>query len=1029
MSTIEEVKDKKERNDWSKATKLISDLQMRIDDEGITDEGLLKKFTNVDFLPIPKSELTVIYHSNLNRYKVLIFKGKQEQEQEQKNLDLDSYPDIPSSTKEAIKKVINDKKIINVSLSSDDESILFGGYRSLAIVPMRVSENRIIGAFLVGHYELDSYSPDDVNFADTVSDRIALLVRNIHQSNRAKIYRIFTDELTRNLIGFDEESQIFQRIVHYLNKPFGPDFEWFDKKEINIILRHPFKKERYYPVCIDGEVNNNFRSLSDDNQKFKRANALGELAAKNKNQVKYCTTKSECEDLGSLELKSWISVPFLVGSNRNVGYLILASCCEEHAYDNEENLLSNIALFAISVWMNYRRDQGAKALDNFREDYVHNNKYKNVDKALYNGFKGKIKELYDEVKIEVIYRDRRTDGYSFIFPDNMENNIVSGNLLTKLENNIYNTEPFFYEENYIIPLKYESGINTNFILIEADDEEIGKNTRGFIYELSQWIQFKQSLYGKEERQKYLNEFGEKITENAYESLGAAFDLVYKTTSQVMYTQSMYIALYDKKDNMISFSLFYQDGKKRNDVQSRSLNLNKKGRTEEIILKKEPIFISTAEESEKWYNEPGENRDEKIGDYYASWVGVPILNNKEAIGVIATYHPTKDYLYSREDITFLENIASQVSNLISRINLKKANQELKKANQELEKAKSDISILENEKTRRVTIRKVESIFSESLDETKDLLDAATEEISSTYDRDKYPSLDTPLEMINQALEFLKKINTKLANIKEITRNKNTYINSYFLLRSAINDEINERNISNYVSFLDKTDDSKNDCFFVFINEYNLQSVYYLIINLILNKLSDVYNNRNQGKKILLSYKLICHDDYINIIIAINDFIDNFINIEDSIGFIKAREILKDINDSTLVVTKFKENEKLEFSVDLMKKKYKYSFYILVENIAYKNKLYGFIEENGYEVYKIDSLDGIDINKKYCLIIDKNFLDKNDENVDFLRNIRGIFYLYLIFSEDNQKIEVIKNKTLFIKRNEISNNIILNESFFK
>ena len=84
----------------------------------------------------------------------------------------------------------------------------------------------------------------------------------------------------------------------------------------------------------------------------------------------------------------------------------------------------------------------------------------------------------------------------------------------------------------------------------------------------------------------------------------------------------------------------------------------KGRTEEIIRTKKSIFIPTRQESEKWYAQPG--HEEYVGYALPSWVGVPMMIGDKVLGVIATYHPTQEYVYDREDLTILQTMANQAA---------------------------------------------------------------------------------------------------------------------------------------------------------------------------------------------------------------------------------------------------------------------------------------------------------------------------------------------------------------------------------
>ena len=81
----------------------------------------------------------------------------------------------------------------------------------------------------------------------------------------------------------------------------------------------------------------------------------------------------------------------------------------------------------------------------------------------------------------------------------------------------------------------------------------------------------------------------------------------------------------------------------------------KGKTEAIIQSRKPIFHPTKADAEAWYNRP---------EHYAydpgilpSWVGVPMIIGDKVLGVIATYHPEKEYVYSESDVEILQAMAN------------------------------------------------------------------------------------------------------------------------------------------------------------------------------------------------------------------------------------------------------------------------------------------------------------------------------------------------------------------------------------
>jgi GAF domain-containing protein len=154
---------------------------------------------------------------------------------------------------------------------------------------------------------------------------------------------------------------------------------------------------------------------------------------------------------------------------------------------------------------------------------------------------------------------------------------------------------------------------------------------------------------------------------------AILQLIYEQASELMDTSNLYVALYDAATDTVRFPLMYLDGQ-TTQVEPRSSG---KGRTEWIIRNRQPIFIETRTESEAWYGAPG--REEYIGEPLASWVGVPMMFGDKVLGVIATYHKTKDNVYTKDDQDVLELMASQaavaVENARLYSNLEKQNEQL------------------------------------------------------------------------------------------------------------------------------------------------------------------------------------------------------------------------------------------------------------------------------------------------------------------------------------------------------------------
>jgi GAF domain-containing protein len=87
----------------------------------------------------------------------------------------------------------------------------------------------------------------------------------------------------------------------------------------------------------------------------------------------------------------------------------------------------------------------------------------------------------------------------------------------------------------------------------------------------------------------------------------------------------------------------------------------------------------------WYAKNGGT--DYIKEPFASWVGVPMIAGDAVLGVIATYHKTLDYVYTRDDQEILSLLANQAAVALENArlyaDLEERTQQLQKRTQELE----------------------------------------------------------------------------------------------------------------------------------------------------------------------------------------------------------------------------------------------------------------------------------------------------------------------------------------------------------
>jgi GAF domain-containing protein/anti-sigma regulatory factor (Ser/Thr protein kinase) len=166
----------------------------------------------------------------------------------------------------------------------------------------------------------------------------------------------------------------------------------------------------------------------------------------------------------------------------------------------------------------------------------------------------------------------------------------------------------------------------------------------------------------------LVEIGKDMTAATRLGEDEVLELVHRQASKLMDTDNMYIALYDGVSDTVRFGLAFVDGK-RIDLETTSgyqPRQGGRGLTEEIIRARESRLFSTKADGNAWY--AGAGRKEYVGIVSSSWLGVPMMVGDRVLGVIAAYHPIREYVYSGEDLEVLQGIASQAARALENARL-------------------------------------------------------------------------------------------------------------------------------------------------------------------------------------------------------------------------------------------------------------------------------------------------------------------------------------------------------------------------
>jgi GAF domain-containing protein len=192
----------------------------------------------------------------------------------------------------------------------------------------------------------------------------------------------------------------------------------------------------------------------------------------------------------------------------------------------------------------------------------------------------------------------------------------------------------------------------------------------------------QQLERRVEALAALSDIGQTLTSGIRLRQAEVLELIYEQAQKLTGAQDMYIALYDEETGMIRFGLATEHGA-RVHYDSREADMEKRGRTEEVIFTREPILHRTLDDSEVWYNQPG--RQEFIGRVSPSWLGVPMAIGGKVLGVIAIYDWEREHAYDEQDLQVFSSMANQAAIALDNATLYyETNQKLEEANQELER---------------------------------------------------------------------------------------------------------------------------------------------------------------------------------------------------------------------------------------------------------------------------------------------------------------------------------------------------------
>ena len=765
MSEIEKFnKIKKDRNAWKQSVDIVASIQIKLPHISKTKEIILALLeTNIPLIDM--NDLSIIYKSF----------GKED-------LDFLAYSGeiFSNNSKPLFQK--NNPNIIETMNSNnflyfENETLCkeagFGSYKSVLIVPMRLDNERNMGVFIIHnthkeyHYEGDI--PDVLN---KLSDRITYF---IHEKTKERLHHVF-DEKRNNLLSnkLRSEYDIFFKLIELMKN-------WYvNTNDIYILIRSSIEINNYFNACDKGIVNKNFR-LNKVLSSVEKKNIIGNddfIKLIDKNGSLVLKKETDLKKINN-NCKSFVATDIKHPSGYNFGYIIIQNLTVEKSYDNgDDNVLDNISDFTAVLLEDYRnkkRYDFIKEIEKSTKDLLDRN-------IIYNNIYDIFYEMYGVRSLEISIKNKKKQQLNNVFRKgyykfnfSLEDYKKIDNHIQKLRDNLganaKNLTLEINENNYLVtPMRVvsESGIWQVLGCFIIPIQETGNITANAINKVSDALATKMHHWSTQKRNKIINNFGKKVSQLSTTSITEKklLRLAYEAVERVMFSENFYIATYDPDTNKIRFPFSLKGGKSW-DLESRSLNSDEIGKTEEILLTGQPLLHLTKEGSKAWYTDLDHpERKEFVGNYLASWVGVPIFSTKGVIGVIATYHSTENYLYANNDIFFLQNIASSISALFRLLQESKTKNEIERIKSEKVTALIIQAVKEKEeKKKQAYIAEQQDLISTSL-LAQDLTHRLNNSIGIIKISVEQAIRDISLTQQNGRTKHLRRTKQSLTNIDEV-----------------------------------------------------------------------------------------------------------------------------------------------------------------------------------------------------------------------------------------------------------------------
>lgn len=141
-----------------------------------------------------------------------------------------------------------------------------------------------------------------------------------------------------------------------------------------------------------------------------------------------------------------------------------------------------------------------------------------------------------------------------------------------------------------------------------------------------------------------------------DNLNDLLTLIHDSLSRIIYAENCFVALHDENTGLFSFPYFVD----KYDPKPEPLNMSRSC-TAFVYRTGEPLLLTEQEFDDLCK----QNEVELVGSRSPSWLGVPLRSPSRTIGVLVVQHYEEEGVFSKEDVQFLDFVASQIAIAIQR----------------------------------------------------------------------------------------------------------------------------------------------------------------------------------------------------------------------------------------------------------------------------------------------------------------------------------------------------------------------------